>query len=285
MLRLAELRGVDAAVRDQLDEVLAVLEVEQGRKSSGAVVRRPAWKNLVFTGGPGSGKSHAAVAVGQAYRKLGVLTTGHVIEAAARELTGDRPGETATLLAGAVKSASGGILLINAAHDWQRLPDRGQQALGHLYRQLTVCRKERGDDLAVILSGQDEPLRKLLQANPPLAARFRAVVEFPGFGPAQLSAIFGTLADEAGLRLTVAAGRKAAAVLAQADAGLRSGNARLAVRLLNLAVARQARRVAAASSRGPDLAVLSTITGEDIPERLLPEEALPDEDWPGGQYL
>jgi hypothetical protein len=88
------------------------------------------------------------------------------------------------LLAGAVKPA-------------QRLPDRGQQALGHLYRQLTVCRKERGDDLAVILSGQDEPLRKLLQANPPLAARFRAVVEFPGFGPAQLSAIFGKLADEA----------------------------------------------------------------------------------------
>ena len=285
MIGLGDLRGLDAAVRDQLDEVMAVLEAEQGRKSTGAVVRRPAWKNLVFAGGPGSGKSHAAIAVGQAYRKLGVLTSGHVIEAAAAELRGDRPGETATLLAEAIRPASGGILLINAAHDWERLPDRGQQVLGHLYRQLTVYRKECKDELAVILSGRAEPLRQLLRANPPLAARFRAVIEFPGFGPAQLSVIFGTLADEAGLRLTVGAGRKAAAVLAEADGDRRSGNARLAVRLLNQAVARQARRVAGASSRGPDLAVLSTITAEDIPEHLPPDETPPDEDWPGGLYL
>ena len=281
---LADLRGLDPAVRVQIDEVIAVLEAEQGRKSGGAVVRRPAWKNLVFTGGPGSGKSRAAVAIGQAYRKLGVLTNGHVIEAAAAELTGDRPGETATLLAEAIKPACGGILLINSAHDWHRVPDHGQQVLGHLYRQLTGHRKERGDDLAVILSGRAEPLRRLLPANPPLAARFRAIIDFPGYGPAQLSAIFATLADEAGLRLTVSARGKAAAVLDEAEGGHRSGNARLAVRLLNQAVARQARRVAGASSRGPDLAMLSTITEEDIPERLLPDETPPDEDWPG-QYL
>jgi transcriptional regulator with XRE-family HTH domain len=223
MIGLADLRRLDAAVRDQLDEVMAVLEVEQGRKSTGAVVRRRAWKNLVFAGGPGSGKSHAAVAVGQAYRKLEVLTSGHVIEAAAAELTGDRPGETATLLAEAIKPAGGGILLINAAHDWQRLPDRGQQVLGHLYRQLTVYRKERGDELAVILSGRAEPLRKLLQANPPLAARFRAVIEFPGFGPAQLSVIFGTLGRRGGAEADRRSGEKG-------GRGPRRGRRRSAVR-------------------------------------------------------
>jgi hypothetical protein len=31
--------------------------------------------------------------------------------------------------------------------------------------------------------------------------------------------------------------------------------------------------------------VLSTIAEEDITERLLLDEILPDEDWPGGQYL
>jgi len=61
--------------RDQLDDVIAVLEAEQGRKSRGAVLRRPAWKDLVFTGDAGSGKSRAAVAIGQAYRKLGVLAS------------------------------------------------------------------------------------------------------------------------------------------------------------------------------------------------------------------
>ena len=63
--------------------------------------------------------------------------------------------------------------------------------LGHLYQQLTVYRNERGDELAVILSGQAEPLRRLLHGNPPLAARFRAVIDFPGFAPGQLSVIFG----------------------------------------------------------------------------------------------
>jgi len=282
-LGLADLRGLDA-VRDQLEEVIAVLEAEQGRKSRGAVVRRPAWKNLVFTGGAGSGKSRAAIAIGQAYRKLGVLANGHVVEAAATDLAGAGPGETAALLAEAVKAANSGILLINAAHDWHSLPDHGQRVLGHLYRQLTVSRSERGDELAVILSGRAEPLRKLLGGNPPLAARFRAVIDFPGYAPRQLSAIFGALADEAGLRLTVAARTKAGAVLAEAEDDHRSGNARLAVRLLNQAVARQARRVAGASSPDPDLAELSTITSADIPERLLPDGTPPDEDWPG-QYL
>ena len=280
---LAALRGLEA-VRDQLGDVIAVLEAEQGRKSTGAVVRRPAWKNLVFTGGAGSGKSRAAAAVGHAYRKLGVLTNGHVTEAAAAELAGTAPGETATLLAAALKPASGGILLINAAHDWHRLPDHGQQVLGHLYRQLTRYRNEQADDLAVILSGQAEPLQKLLDGNPPLAARFRAVIGFPGYAPGQLAAIFGALADEAGLRLTVAARAKAAAVLAQAENGHHSGNARLAVRLLNQATAIQARRIAGTSARTPDLATLSTITETDIPGRLPPGETPPDEGWPR-QYL
>ena len=39
-------------------------------------VRRRVWKNLVFTGGPGSGKSRTAAAVGQAYQKLGCCRAG-----------------------------------------------------------------------------------------------------------------------------------------------------------------------------------------------------------------
>jgi hypothetical protein len=147
-----------------------------------------------------------------------------------------------------------------------------------------VYRNQLGDELVVILSGRAEPLGKLLGGNPPLAARFRAVIDFPGYAPGQLSAIFATLADEAGLRLTVAARSKAAAVLAEAEGDHRSGNARLAVRLLNQAVARQARRVAGTSSPDPDLATLSTIVAADIPERLPPDGTPPDEDWPG-QYL
>lgn len=79
---LADLRGLEP-VQDQLRDVLAILEAERGREQGGRTVRRRAWKNLVFTGGPGSGKSRAAAAVARAYCKLGVLSSGHVLEVAA----------------------------------------------------------------------------------------------------------------------------------------------------------------------------------------------------------
>ncbi len=140
-------------VRAQLGDVIAALQAQQNRRAAGAVIRRPVWKNLVFTGGPGTGKSRAAVAVGQDYRALGVLSSGHVIEAAAADLVGAGPGETGKLVAEAIRPATGGILMINGAHSWQRLPDRGQQVLRRLYEQLSEYRSERRDEVAVILAG------------------------------------------------------------------------------------------------------------------------------------
>jgi hypothetical protein len=55
---LAALPGLEVA--GQLGRWTAVLRAEQARRRSGAAVGRTAWKNLVFAGGPGSGKSRAA---------------------------------------------------------------------------------------------------------------------------------------------------------------------------------------------------------------------------------
>lgn len=61
---LAELPGLPA-VRQQLAGAIAVVQAELARRDAGIAVTRPAWKNLVSTGGPGSGKSRAAAAVGR----------------------------------------------------------------------------------------------------------------------------------------------------------------------------------------------------------------------------
>lgn len=173
--------------------------------------------------------------------------------------------------------------MINDAHAWHSLPDRGQHVVWELHKKLTEYRKELRDDLAVILAGQAEPLRRLLYAAPPLAARFIAVVGFPGYTPAQLAAVLRTLAGEAGLSLTPEAECRAAAVLARAEAGYASGNARLAVRLLNQVILAQARRVAA-SPGAQHQATLSTVTEADIPENLDRDDSPADEQW-SGQYL
>ena len=132
----------------------------------------------------------------------------------------------------------------------------------------------------MILAGQQGPLRDMLHANPALAARFPAVIDFPGYTAGQLAAIFATLAGEAGFTLTPDAARKAAAVLAEADHG--AGNARLAVRLLDQVTVSQARRITT-GPRPRDPATLSTIDAADIPGHVHARDP-PADDWPG-QYL
>lgn len=282
METLAGLPGLEE-VHSQLAGVIAVFRAEQDRRNTGSEVTRPAWKNLVFAGAPGSGKSRTAAAVGRAYKQLGLLSSGHLDEVPAMGLVGATRAETGALVAGAARRSTGGVLMISDAHAWHGLPDRGQHVLWELYKKLTEYRRELRDQLALILAGQAEPLRKLLYAAPPLAARFRAVIDFPGYTSAQLAAIFAALAGEAGLSLAPEAECKAAALLAQAEAAHPCGNARLAVRLLDRVTAAQARRLAA--SPGPQHpATLGTVTEADVPEHLDRDGPSSDRSW-SGQYL
>jgi ATPase family associated with various cellular activities (AAA) len=240
---LASLPGLET-VTEQLAGPIAVLRAEQARCQAGAAVTRPAWKNLVFTGGPGSGKTRAARAVTRIYTELGLLSFGVLREIAAADLIGTTLQKTGALVAETARHASGDLLMINDAHAWYGLPDRGRHLLRCLYKELT----DSGGQLAVILAGRQGPLRDMLHADPALAARFPAVIGFPGYTAGQLAAIFATLAGEAGFTLTTGAARKAATVLARAEVGHGSGNARLAVRLLDQVTARQARRITTAAS-------------------------------------
>ena len=130
----------------------------------------------------------------------------------------------------------------------------------------------------MILTGHQDPLRRLLVGSPPLAARFSAVTGFPGYTPAQLAAIFASLAVEAGFALTPAAASTAATVLARAG-GHSRGSARLAVRLLDQATADQARRITA--PHPPEPAAPGTILPAGIPGQLHTPDLPDDHEWPG----
>jgi AAA lid domain len=219
------------------------------------------------------------------YQTLGLPGLGHVTEMTAVDLTGTKLRETEMQMREAFnRAAAGGILMINGADAWSALPDGGQQMLHCLYRELARSRDGDRDALAVILAGQAGPLRGLMQASPPLAARFPAVIEFPSYTAGQLAAILATLAREAGFTLAPAAAAKAATVLADAEGHHGSGNARLAVRLLDQATASQARRIMTAASPPRDFAVLSTIQAEDIPAHVYLHDQSADDERPG-QYL
>jgi hypothetical protein len=237
MGELAALPGLEQ-VAGQVAPLIAVLRAEQARRRAGIEVRRPAWKNLVFTGG--TGKSRVARAVAGLYQQLGLLSFGTLTEVDAADLAGATPRDTAVQVAEAVRP-TGDLPMITGADGWHALPGQGQHVLRCLYQAMTHEHKHsRSDELVIILARQAGPLRDMLAAAPALAARFPAVIDFPGYTPDQLGGVFAALAGEAGYAPTSEALAKAAAVLARAEAGLVSGNARLAVQLLNHAATAQA---------------------------------------------
>src|SRR4051794_41180789 len=202
----------------------------------GMAISRPAWKNLVFTGASGTGKSWVARSLAGTYRELGVVQGGQVIEAAAAGMA-------------------------------------GLAALRALYEELSAAR----NDLVVILAGPAGPVGELLEAHRPLAARFAAVIDFPGYEGRDLGAVFARLAADAGFRLGDGAQDRAAAVL-DSEASGRRGSTRLAVSLLSMVTVAQARRIATSGENAV------TITRADIPDQLDARFRSKDH-WRPGQYL
>ena len=177
---LGALPGLEM-VTGQIADLIAVLRAEQARRQAGMQIRRAAWKNLVFTGGPGSGKSRAARALARVYKDLGLLAYGQLIEIAAADLAGAAPRATATQVAEVIKP-TGDLLLITRADAWHALPDRGQYLLSCLYQQMTAAHRDHdahSDELAIILSGREliASLARLTVLSAKVAARAEGITE------------------------------------------------------------------------------------------------------------
>lgn len=269
---IADLAGLEG-VWGQLEEWLAVVRAERARADLGMVVSRPVWKNLVFTGGAGTGKSWVARSLAGAYRELGFVKGVQVIEAAAAGMAGATAWEARQLVNEAFSRGLGRVLMITGAQAWRDMPDGGMAALTALYEELSAVRQ----GLVVVLAGEVGPVGELLAAHRPLAARFAAVIDFPGYMRGDLGAVFARLAADAGFVLGEGAQDRARVVLMR-EAGRERGSSRLAVSLLAMVTVAQARRITASGENA------ATITRADIPDQLDRRFWVPDQ-WRPGQYL
>jgi len=181
--------------------------------------------HMVFAGNPGTGKTTVARVVAELLRALGLLRTGHLVEADRSSLVAGYSGQTALKTRAVVESALGGVLFVDEAY--ALLSDDGKDTFGReALDTLIKLVEDYRTDLVVVLAGYSGEMGKLLDANPGLRSRFPTVIEFQDYSPEELLEIADQMLLQDVLILSQAAGDRLRKVLQEVHSGVRSAGGR-----------------------------------------------------------
>jgi SpoVK/Ycf46/Vps4 family AAA+-type ATPase len=260
---LAELDGMIGLepVKQRVRSMIAEMDVDRKRRESGLKLA-PRSRHLVFTGNPGTAKTTVARLIGEIYRELGVVTSGHVIETQRSDLVGEYIGQTAPKTRKVCEDALGGILFVDEAYTLAQGggdKDFGPEAVAELLTQMENHR----DDLIVIAAGYPKEMDEFMEANPGLRSRFANRVEFPDYSNEELSRIFLVIAKSQGY---VPAEDLIAALpnrVRLIPRGRGFANGRSARQLLEATLGRQSSRLAVAQN--VDAVALNQLVAADLP--------------------
>jgi SpoVK/Ycf46/Vps4 family AAA+-type ATPase len=248
-------------VKDQIKALVSQIRLGQRRGRPAEELIAP---HLVFTGPPGTGKTTVARLIGEIFKSLGLLTSGHVAEVNRAKLVGGYVGQTALKTAERIEEAMDGVLFIDEAYALSRSDsgiDFGHEAIDTLVPEM----ENRRGRLCVIAAGYPADMERFLAANPGLASRFGGRVEFPGYSGRELVTILAGMAAKEGF--TLDAGAEAAALTwfdaRRARDGADFGNARTARGLLGDMRHRLAERTMDLPDGSPELDIF---TAQDVPD-------------------
>lgn len=257
---LNKLIGLTAA-KMEVAEISDFARVQKARKESGLPVSEVSY-HLVFTGNPGTGKTTVARLVAQIYKELGILSSGHLVEASAKDLIAGYVGQTAIKTDELIQKALGGVLFIDEAYS---LVDKngqgyGQEAIDTLLKQM----EDNRADFAVIVAGYDEPMHQFIESNPGLKSRFNKYIHFEDYSSEEMYQIFELLCQKNAYQTTEAAKN----IIENYFSSLCNNhddsfaNARTVRNYFESVISKQATRIATIPQKTKD--VLSTITDEDV---------------------
>ena len=198
--RPAESRGMDVlqsmaglqGIKDTVKRLLASYIMEDRRRMMGSTTE-PSYRNLAFSGPPGTGKSITARLVAGILREAG-CGTGRFVEAGREQLIGAYLGQTSPMVAELFKKARGGVLFIDEAGSL--LAADGSDMYAAEAVNALVRHMELNPETMVIFATYPGEMRALLASNPGLSSRVSQIIDFPAYSETELCEIFRSFAKK-----------------------------------------------------------------------------------------
>ena len=229
-------------VKRVVEEIKAYIEIQQKRLSHNLKCN-PLVLHMIFKGNPGSGKTTVARILGKLLSGLGVLSSGHLVEAERADLVGEYIGHTAQKTRAQLQKALGGILFVDEAYSLGRggEKDFGKEAIDVLVKGM----EDNRNDFVLVLAGYHKEMEHFMSINPGLNSRFPIQIVFPDYSIKELMDIAVMMATERHYRFSPNAKRALRAYLE--DQYRRHAhnfsNARLVRNVLEKSIRRQALRL------------------------------------------
>lgn len=176
-------------IKQKVREHAQYIKFLQLRRDKGFEEKEGINVHSIFIGNPGTGKTTIAKMMGRLYKKMGLLSKGHVHEVDRTDLVGEYIGQTAPKVKEAIELARGGVLFIDEAYSLSRSPD-DHKDFGKEVIEILVKEMSNGaGDIAVIVAGYPKEMKTFLDSNPGLRSRFKMTYEFSDYLPQELTLI------------------------------------------------------------------------------------------------
>ena len=254
--------GLDE-VKAQVRKTVNLIELGKAREKAG-MPPLELTHHMVFTGHPGTGKTTVARIVGRIYKDIGLLKSGHLVEAERADLVAEYIGQTARKTKEVIDRAVDGVLFIDEAYSLApvNVPnDFGKEAVLTLVAEM----EENRGRLVVIVAGYREEMEHMIGLNPGLKSRFKTFIDFQDYSPAELFKILTHMASVAGNRFSPEAMNAASLLMESLDTGKKGfGNGRTVRTIFEEILARQGERLAGSGGKKVDVTIFEK---EDIPEK------------------
>ena len=259
-------------VKTQLRSVVDALQMDRRRRAAGLKTGSHG-QVLLFAGAPGTGKTTAAQMLCDWLKSEMLLDDGfgsdaNCFQVSGAQLKGKYVGQTAPLVHQLFQEHS--FLFIDEAYALAEARQDNDHFAQEAMAQLCIELENLPSDRVVVFAGyggRQNRMRAFLDANPGLASRITATVQFDAYSPdRELPAIFAKLTADKKLTLPDGWEQIAVPYFTRRAASADYGSGREARRLLESCLTAQAHRLAGQTDTAD--AALCTLTAADLQEAI-----------------